>query len=1353
MIRNRTGWIHGIGAIAGLSGIAWAVPRAAADRGFASIADTRNCTPITQEVAVEFQPIAPPIAGGMFQFILRLTPLRAYDRLTIDLSDEGIVELLTPLDETINNVTAATPILRTGTARLTGPGGGSLIAAIADTDATPCGDRNGVVSTHMLSVWDDGTTVRAGNGAVLQLQAVRLEELLRARLLTEAEAIARYERLAEGEPAAVTVVAVEEARGSGSPVAIAGTVNWTDGSGVAHPARAITAKAFIAGTFGLSEVAVTTTNDAGQFLFSLDPDDLGSSPRDITLKVYADNVATDVRTPSVFFLFGGALYHLSHTLTGVADGTNITLTMTTGADTDHRRSFSIADAELVGRGYIATRTGTPMPKVTSRFPAGAGSYFNGDINIGTVHWQSWDVILHEYGHYIQSQFGLANNPGGTHNIGQDLISTHGLDSGTRLAWGEGHATYLMYEAQMAAVGAGTMPGVTWPAGSAMGSSSDARYADVGWDYGLEGRDIPNAVGENDEVNHTLVLVDLADTSNEGTETTSVGDPLLWSTIDGTNPERLSDIWNSLTSALTVEQKLTFATAFLENRIGPVLDAPADNVSLSISSPPVIFRWKKEKLNDFQVVIYDPSFNEILNSGPLGDVAQWTPSDADWASITAGGPASPKCWVVQGRNKSGSLATGWYYSEARKLSGVDFAFVIDDTGSMSEEIGGVRSALLNYLTAFDPASTDITFQLTSFKDSPNVRGPVNSLANIQSQVSALSASGGGTCPEDSVGGLTQGSARTKRGGTLYFASDADPRPGTARGAVITDLRNRGVRVNVLLSGTCSGSGLAPGFEEQGIDSATDGQTAAEARLPGAKLGEFSNAIDFYSQLATATGGTFSYIPEVNTSDPANRTRYENAAENILFSSVEPRIIRANPAQLPRGATLTLLLSAQNTSFLDTSTVVFADPGVEVRAVRRNSAVELAADVAVAADAALGFRDLRVLTPLSGSVTEEAFGKGVLEVVEPLTSPQLLSASPAVVGVGETREVRVQSAASHFEAGVSTADFGAGVVVNKLTVLSPNSAVANISTTSTSTPGFRMVRITTGAESARSVQNEFFRVSAVVAIPAITGVEPNTARRRETTDLTIRLTNTTVVENSISVEIAGGGIDVTNVEGCGDIITIRIAIAASAAFGSRDVIVRNAADTIVLPNGLTVAGVLQTPDPIAHRIDPVGGPAAGGFEAVVSGAEFQADAQLHWDGVAIPAAVSPDGTRMVATVPAGVAGRAVAVEVENRGAANRSRVVFFYDAPTGPPGPAGSQGADGAPGAQGTDGAPGAQGADGAPGSQGGEGQSGREDPSEVIVYRDEEFTGCGALPCGSAGLGSLLTIALSIGTMRFSIRRK
>lgn len=177
--------------------------------------------------------------------------------------------------------------------------------------------------------------------------------------------------------------------------------------------------------------------------------------------------------------------------------------------------------------------------------------------------------------------------------------------------------------------------------------------------------------------------------------------------------------------------------------------------------------------------------------------------------------------------------------------------IDDTGSMGEELGGVKAALTNFIatqnTSAEQVQRGISYELISFKDSPTLR-----LANTEdtaaaiSAVNTLSASGGDDCPEDSLGALNLALDRVTGDedseGQIVLVTDASPGPGSVDG-VISRARSLGVRVNVMLSGDCVSSSAA----------------SVSALSTAAAVTAVPSARDVFKRIADETGGLYFYKP--------------------------------------------------------------------------------------------------------------------------------------------------------------------------------------------------------------------------------------------------------------------------------------------------------------------------------------------------------------------------------------------------------------------------------------------------------------------------------------------------------------
>ncbi|MDP2901666.1 MAG: VWA domain-containing protein [Methylovulum sp.] len=186
-----------------------------------------------------------------------------------------------------------------------------------------------------------------------------------------------------------------------------------------------------------------------------------------------------------------------------------------------------------------------------------------------------------------------------------------------------------------------------------------------------------------------------------------------------------------------------------------------------------------------------------------------------------------------------------------------SMVIDDTGSMGGELIGVKSALTDFVNtrSSDPENITrgVSYELISFKDSPTLR-----LANTEdgsaaiSAVNTLSASGGGDCPEDSLGALNLSLANIASDenseGEIVLVTDASPRGGDVD-AVIAQAQDLGVKVNVMLSGDCVASSAA----------------AATPSAMTALTSPILSARDVFQRIANETGGLYFYKPSGTAND--------------------------------------------------------------------------------------------------------------------------------------------------------------------------------------------------------------------------------------------------------------------------------------------------------------------------------------------------------------------------------------------------------------------------------------------------------------------------------------------------------
>jgi hypothetical protein len=173
--------------------------------------------------------------------------------------------------------------------------------------------------------------------------------------------------------------------------------------------------------------------------------------------------------------------------------------------------------------------------------------------------------------------------------------------------------------------------------------------------------------------------------------------------------------------------------------------------------------------------------------------------------------------------------------------------VDDTGSMSNELAGAKAALTNFInthnTDLDKVQRGVSYELISFKDAPTLQ-----LANTEDSNAAISAvnslfpSGGGDCPEDSIGAVNLALDRLTgdedSAGAIVLITDASPHSGDIS-SVISRAQSLGVPVHVMLSGDCV------------TTAALSGTVTAAAAIPSARV--------VFEQLAKETGGLYFYRP--------------------------------------------------------------------------------------------------------------------------------------------------------------------------------------------------------------------------------------------------------------------------------------------------------------------------------------------------------------------------------------------------------------------------------------------------------------------------------------------------------------
>ncbi len=372
------------------------------------------------------------------------------------------------------------------------------------------------------------------------------------------------------------------------------------------------------------------------------------------------------------------VYTVSAGTIGAGGGVIAPITLNAKTGTNAERAFAVADAlqtswlhaELVrGAGNTAN-----LPTDFGNVDNTGASYFDsgmGKIYITQRRRFAWDVLGHEYGHYLANLDTLDQNPGGSHANGVSNIPANPTAAektdGVRLAWGEGVASYIGISAQNLAAA---------PASPTVGNSSYESFdADLDpnglFGFNLEdktatvGGDTTVAVGEGDEATTARVLWDLADSTNETHDRIALGHAATYTKLKNGSFDSLGALWTNLITGKTDAETIDYGGIFELNGASPDPSATAIvDGSIDIAAAAPTFDWLKgnDAQNDlFNLTVWNSDFtSRLLDIAIPGNVDTYTLTAGQWDTLND--YLGVARFSISGSDTSG-FATPAYWSDA------------------------------------------------------------------------------------------------------------------------------------------------------------------------------------------------------------------------------------------------------------------------------------------------------------------------------------------------------------------------------------------------------------------------------------------------------------------------------------------------------------------------------------------------------------------------------------------------------------------------------------------------------------------------------------------------------------------
>lgn len=279
---------------------------------------------------------------------------------------------------------------------------------------------------------------------------------------------------------------------------VQGTFSWFDDDGNSHPLQFNRIELWDKEPIGETMLAVTYTDVNGFYRFGFnnadDFTDFENGGYDIFVRlipmcentrVYKGNGSSYQEDLGYYEnIPTGTEYEISKTYYMVKDTEKKPEDFWVKYDFEFAQALQISQAAIFAAKYVKEMSGRNIASASIRYPHNeslTGCFYNrNDSTIYLINsndnknlksYAAWDTIMHEYGHHVQQEFEICNNPGGTHlfeNRMGDHYKNHFTSGvfhvycecswrdfsenecklqGNRIAWGEGWPTYFSIVAQ------------------------------------------------------------------------------------------------------------------------------------------------------------------------------------------------------------------------------------------------------------------------------------------------------------------------------------------------------------------------------------------------------------------------------------------------------------------------------------------------------------------------------------------------------------------------------------------------------------------------------------------------------------------------------------------------------------------------------------------------------------------------------------------------------------------------------------------------------------------------------------------------------------------------------------------
>jgi hypothetical protein len=421
---------------------------------------------------------------------------------------------------------------------------------------------------------------------------------------------------------------------------VGGTIRWTAIDGSTHPARSILIEVIDAdGSPDGAEVGATMTDATGGYSVTVSTLRGDGTARHLFVRALARGPGFRVMGPGA-----SSPQHIDGS-EFIANGAPWTIDLTANNSADNNTAFAVADAMTTGMEYTRRINGGVLfDTVNVSFPRAATDYTKGmkRIRVQKTYRFSWDVILHEYGHFVADRLGIDASPGGRHTWTQNMGETLGKDAGTRDAWSEGFASWFGLTAE-----------------DELGTSAlHIPYAgDGNFDYTEPHTVVPIAndslmagQGEDNELSVARTLWHIHEDPK-----IALGDVTMIAALKATAATTLSaaipvlmypahaayfdDNVNPFPPDPTAMKRSNdFGCLLTDEAVAPSLNAPASGSHINAAAAPFTYSWdpagggRSHRLNQFIVQFWSRGWDTLIYQSAPQTTTSFTPNAVQWDQI-------------------------------------------------------------------------------------------------------------------------------------------------------------------------------------------------------------------------------------------------------------------------------------------------------------------------------------------------------------------------------------------------------------------------------------------------------------------------------------------------------------------------------------------------------------------------------------------------------------------------------------------------------------------------------------------------------------------------------------------------